>query len=113
MTLNLRLFYLPPEFTNVYVTMTYIPPSANYTQAQAQAMRQHVNKLLEDRPNSLIIIMGDTNKCAIKNSLDSSFTQYVMCTTRKEAILDVLLCNVKQAYRCKNMSPLGSSHHNI
>ena len=112
LTVNLRPFYLPREFTNVYVTMLYIPPSANHIQAQ-DILQNQVNKLLETKPDSLNIIMGDTNRCDLRNILGSSFTQYVTCSTRKEAILDVFFCNAKQAYRCKSMAPIGSSDHNM
>ncbi|KAI4873724.1 hypothetical protein NFI96_000464 [Prochilodus magdalenae] len=42
-----------------------------------------------------------------------NFTQYVDCPTREERTLDLLYANVKDAYSCSPLPPLGGSDHNL
>ena len=42
-----------------------------------------------------------------------NFTQYVDCPTREERTLDLLYANVKDAYSCSPLPPLGRSDHNL
>ena len=92
LTLNLRPFYLPREFTNIYITVVYIPPSGNKTIA-AEYINELTSNLSSEKPDSLQIVLGDMNRCKLKIP---NFTQYVSCTTRKDARLDEFLCVVTQ-----------------
>ena len=109
LTVNLMPFYLPIEFTNIYITVLYILPSADKTLA-----KEYINNLCNDlankKPDSLQIIMGDTNRCNLKLP---NFTQYVSCNTRNDARLDEFYCNVKDAYRTIKEPPLKNSDHNM
>lgn len=109
LTVNLRPFYLPREFSNIFINLIYIPPDANKP-AAVDYLKDHINNLSSDKPDSLQIVMGDTNRTELNLP---GFTQYVDCTTRKDAILDTFHCNVKQAYRCIKKAPLKNSDHNM
>ena len=69
-----RPFYLPREFTNIYITVLYIPPSADKTLAK-EYVNNLCNDLANEKPDSLQIFMGDTNRCKLKLP---NFTQYVL-----------------------------------
>ena len=66
--LSLRPFYLPREFTNVYVTTIYTPPDSNVENAK-NIINKHVNDLMTKSPDCINILTGDFN-----NSLDISLT---------------------------------------
>ncbi len=63
-------------------------------------------------PQALIIISGDFNQASLHNTLPT-FTQYVDCDTRDYKTLDLLYANVKNAYGCSPLPPLGQSDHNL
>ena len=108
LSVSLRPKYLPREFTNVYITVVYIPPSADKTIA-ANLLKDNISVLEDKKPESLRIILGDMNRCDPKLL---GYTQQVKCETRDKAILDHLYCNVP-GYRSNKVSPLGNSDHNM
>ncbi|KAI4881531.1 hypothetical protein NFI96_008386 [Prochilodus magdalenae] len=55
---------------------------------------------------------GDFNHVTMARTLPN-FTQYVDCPTREERTLDLLYANVKDAYSCSPLPPLGGSDHNL
>jgi hypothetical protein len=61
-------------------------------------------------PDALCLITGDFNHCNLKKTLPT-FHQYVDCPTRNDKTLDLFYCNVKDAYRCYGLPPLGKSDH--
>ena len=110
MTLNLRPVYFPREFSNIFITLVYIPCDANKAQAVDQ-LYEVVNNLANEKPNSLQIVLGDMNRSDLKSL---NFTQYVTCYTRHEdSILDEFYCNVKNAYKSIQGAPLKNSDHNM
>ena len=42
-----------------------------------------------------------------------TFKQFVDCTTRGDKTLDLLYANVKNAYKCTALPPLGRSDHDM
>ena len=64
-TVNLRPFYLPREFTNIYITVLYIPPSADKALAK-EYVNNLCNDLASEKPDSLQIFVGDTNRFQLK-----------------------------------------------
>ena len=109
--LNLRPFYLPREFNKVYVIVVYIPPDSNYRNARDNLL-EYINLLENESPEAVKIILGDFNKSDIRGFI-SSYVQCVKCSTRGNAILDLLYCNVKDSYVVKQLSCLGQSDHNM
>ena len=65
LTLNLRPFYLPREFTNIYITVVYIPPIGNKTIA-AEYINELTSNLSSEKPDSLQIVLGDMNRYKLK-----------------------------------------------
>ena len=108
LTVNVRPFYLPREFTNIFITVLYIPPDANKEEARHH-MREVTTDLQNDKPNALHLIFGDLNKCDITSVLH--FYQYIDCPTRGDAMLENFLCNIKNSYKCVSMAPLQQSDH--
>ena len=113
MCLSLRPYYLPREISNIFVCILYIPPSANYETAK-QTVRDYITSLTNEKPDALNIIMGDINQCELNQTLSyHGFEQCVTCKTRGTVMLDTFYCNIKQAYRCKQLPPLKNSDHNM
>lgn len=106
---NLRPIYLPREFTNIFISLVYIPPNGN-KEIAAEYVRNTENNLANEKPDSLQIILGDINRTNLKLP---NYTQYVTCATRKDQILDHFYCNVKDAYRSVKGTPLKNSDHNM
>ena len=113
LSVSLRPYYLPREFTNIYVTAIYIPPDANRT-AATEAVTELVSKLSNEKPDALHILFGDANRCVenLKQNLHG-FEQIADCTTRMDTLLDPFFCNISQSYKCHKLPPLLNSDHNM
>ena len=110
---SLRPFYLPREFSNIFVTVLYIPPDANRETA-VHYVRELSTTLSADKPDALQIIMGDMNHCVSQlNKTLRNFEQCVKQNTRGQQLLDTFYCSEKQAYRSFRLSPLANSDHNM
>ena len=111
LTVACRPFYLPREFSNIYVTVIYVPPDGDYAKA-AEQLTNCAMYMDENCSNGINIILGDFNGCEIEK-LIPNYYQYVKCTTRQDKILDLIFCNIKNAYKVIKRPPLGSSDHNM
>jgi hypothetical protein len=111
LTISCRPFYMPREFNNIYVTVAYVPPSGNFT-AATEVLVDSVNYMEENCPTGINILMGDFNGCDVADHIPN-YHQYVNCPTREDRTLDLLFCNVKDAYRVLRRPPLGNSDHNM
>ena len=111
LSISTRPFYLPREFSNVFITLVYIPPSAVKENALS-TVNEHVNILKDEKPDALHMVMGDVNQCDLRSVLHG-YQQYVNCATRKEAKLDLFYCNIRNAFNCHQMSPCGNSDHKM
>ncbi|KAI4888527.1 hypothetical protein NFI96_008530 [Prochilodus magdalenae] len=109
LAVGLRPYYL--EFSHVVVVAVYIPPSANPTSA-CDVIHSTIARLQTQHPTAFIAISGDFNHVTMARTLPN-FTQYVDCPTREERTLDLLYANVKDAYSCSPLPPLGGSDHNL
>ena len=107
-SVSLRPKYLPRDFTNIFITIVYIPPSANKDEA-ADLIKDNINDLADDKPEALQIILGDMNRCDL--SLPG-FHQHVTCTTRKDQTLDLFYSNIP-SYKSIRGAPLNNSDHNM
>ena len=113
LSISIRPFYLPRELSNIFVSIVYIPPSGNKETAK-QTIQDCIEELANNKPDALNILFGDTNRCDLDVTLGlQGFEQCVSCTTRGSAVLDTFFCNVKNAYKCKKLSPLKNSDHNM
>ena len=100
---TLRPYYLPREFTNIFVCVVYIPPSGNAGRA-ANAITDCVHRHLQAKPDAPMFILGDFNHCSLNKSLPG-FHQYVKCSTRNNNILDKCYGNIKDAYTARARPP--------
>ena len=57
LTVSVRPYYLPREFTNVFLSVLYIPPDAKKDNA-LQVLRDVNYRLADDKPDSLQVIFG-------------------------------------------------------
>ena len=114
LSVSLRPYYLPREFTNIFLTLVYIPPDANKENA-VDTLQQNINRLSNNKPDALHIICGDVNQCLKEiNTTLHGFHQCVTCCTRKNTLLDPFYCNIKQdSYKSKQLPPLQNSDHNM
>ena len=110
LSVSLRPQYLPREFPQLFVTLVYIHPRANKSNAceRIHQVTQRLQSISPDAPN---IVLGDMNHCTLSDTL-RDFYQYVTCPTRDKNILDLCYGNIKDAYKSISLHPLGSSDHN-
>ena len=111
MVLQCRPFYLPRELNNVYVTVAYVPPSGDKTKA-LELLTQCIDNVNDKCPEGVKIVLGDFNGLKIKSHVPD-YKQFVKCPTRKENILDLFFCNIKNSYKVIRKPPLGESDHNM
>ena len=111
LTISCRPFYLPREFNCVYVTVAYIPPGGD-KQAAAELLSNCVSNIDDKYPEGAKLLLGDFNDCDIQD-LIPNYNEFVNCTTRDNKTLDLLFCNVKDAYQVRKRPPLGNSDHNM
>lgn len=108
---SLRPFYLPREFPQLFFTVVYIHPKANFNKATEIIfnLSQRLESLSPDAPK---FFLGDLNNCPVKKSL-RTYYQYVDCCTRKNKTLDMCYGTVKGAYTASPLPPLGTSDHSV
>ena len=107
----MRPFYLPREFSCVVLLTVYCPPNGSATSAR-DTIFSTVASFQTHYPNSLILLNGDFNQVKM-TSLLPDFSQYVNCKTRGENTLDLLYANVRNAYSCVPLPPVGTSDHTM
>ncbi|TWW78210.1 hypothetical protein D4764_11G0003310 [Takifugu flavidus] len=110
-TIGLRPYYLPREFTNVITITVYIPPTS-----KANTARDVIHSVTADlhtkHPGAFILITGDFNHASLSSTLPT-FHQYVQCNTRDNRTLDLLYANVTNANTSTALPPVGKSDHNL
>ncbi|KAI5101429.1 gastrula zinc finger protein XlCGF28.1-like [Silurus meridionalis] len=108
-TVRCRPFYLPREFTTVYIVGVYIPPSANAKEALSE-LYGAISDLQNAHPDGLFIIAGDFNHANLKTVLPK-LHQHVDFATRGANTLDLVYTNIPGAYRAEPRPHLGYSDH--
>ncbi|KAI5099333.1 proline-rich protein 12 isoform X1 [Silurus meridionalis] len=108
-TVRCRPFYLPREFTTVYIVGVYIPPSANAKEALSE-LYGAISDLQNAHPDGLFIIAGDFNHANLKSVLPK-LHQHVDFATRGANTLDLVYTNIPGAYRAEPRPHLGYSDH--
>lgn len=107
--LRCRPFYLPREFTCVFLAAVYIHPRADYTAALSQ-LYDVISGLETAHPDAVFIVAGDFNKCNLRTVL-TKYQQHVNTPTRGKNTLDHVYSNVRGAFRTAPRPPLGDSDH--
>lgn len=103
-TLRYRPFYLPREFTIVFVTAVYIPPSANASVA-VDILQSSVNKLLSTHPDGIFIVAGDFNHDNLRTVLPK-FYQHVTCPTRGDKTLFTMFTVTSEGHTRSPLIPI-------
>ena len=111
LSLKLRPYYMPREFTNIFLNVVYIPPQAD-TIIASEKIADYVNEQQTKSPDSVVLITGDFNQCTLESSLPT-FGQFVNVPTRNEKTIDLCYCNIKESYRSVRMPALGNSDHTM
>ena len=109
LTLSIRPYYLPREFSKVFVSVVYIPPDADVKSAE-NTLSAAVSKMEDDNPEAVKLITGDFNECQFGKCIPT-YKQYIRFPTRGDKLLDPVFCNIKNAYVSKELTPLGVSDH--
>ncbi len=111
MTVKCRPYYLPWEFTAVFITIVYIAPGANANANEAlQELHETISSLQIKHPEAFYVVAGDFNHVKLTDTL-SSFYQHVTFPTRGDNTLDCVYTNIHGAYRALPRPPLGLSDH--
>ncbi|KAL0203335.1 hypothetical protein M9458_001353, partial [Cirrhinus mrigala] len=101
LAVGLRPYYLPREFSHVIAIVVYIPPSANAT-TTCDVIHSVTAGLQTRHQDAFVLILADFNHVSLNRTL-LTFSQR----------WDLLYANVKEAYSCTAISPLGRSDHNL
>ncbi len=109
MTVKCRPYYLPREFTAVFITIVYIAPGAKANEA-LQELHETISSLQIKHPEAFYVVAGDFNHVKLTDTL-SSFYQHVTIPTRGDNTLDCVYTNILGAYRALPRPPLGLSDH--
>lgn len=109
LVVSCRPFYLPREFSNIYIFVVYITTSADVKVA-GEKLQNCVNKWEASNAEGINIIMGDFNKCIFDRYIPT-YEQCVKIPTCGNNTLDKLYCSVKNSYRAFQKPKLGESAH--
>ncbi|KAK3573704.1 hypothetical protein QTP86_032060, partial [Hemibagrus guttatus] len=108
-TVRCRPFYLPREFTTVFIFGVCIPPNAKAKEALFE-LYGAISELQNAHPDGLFIITGDFNHANLKSVLPK-FHQHVDFATRGTNTLDLVYTNIPGMYRVEPRPHLGYSDH--
>ena len=111
LSLALRPFYLPREFPQIFITVVYIHPRANYKSA-ANILSNVYHKLASQSPETPSFLLGDFNQCKLNSALPG-LKQYVDVKTCGDNILDRCYGALKDAYQSRVLPNLGRSAHRM
>lgn len=95
LTIKVKPFYLPREFSSVILTVVYIPPQAAKTQALGE-LYEIINGLENTHPDAAFIVLGDFNRA---NMIGTKFYQHISLPTKGEQILNHCYTPFKDSYK--------------
>lgn len=105
LSVSFRPHYLPREFTQVSIILTYVPGPDNNT--AAETITECVNRAVSRSADQPVLLLGDFNKCDVSKHLPN-FDQVVTIPTHdKGNILDKCFVNIKDSYTVRLSPPLG------
>ena len=111
LSVSVRPYYLPREYTHVIFNAVYVPPSADASVA-SRTISDCLHEQATQHPDSVRLVMGDFNHCSLASSCPQMM-QYITCPTRLEKTIDLCYGNVKNAYKASALPPIGESDHNV
>ena len=109
LSIKVRPFYLPREFSSVIVTAVYIPPQADKTCALEELYRV-INGLEDAHPEAVSIVVGDFNRTNMKKVLPKYY-QHINFPTRGDQILDHCYSQIRKCYKPLPRPAFGKSDH--
>lgn len=93
-------FYLPREFSSVFITAVFVHPRANAKTAMGKLYDAICNQQ-NRHPESIFIVAGDLNHTNLKTVLPK-FDKNVHIKTRNNKTLDQVYTNVPGAYKTQS-----------
>ena len=111
LTVSLRPYYLPREFSHVVCSTIYIP-NRSVAKQGTDELCSAIHDIERANLDAMVIIYGDFNHASLKKS-SVQYHQYVDCPTRGTATLDLIYSNVKGAYTASPLPQLGQADHNL
>lgn len=110
LTVSFRPFYLPREFGQITIILTYVPGPND--DAAGERIAKSYNDALTCSADQPVFILGDFNSCDLSELLPA-LRQYIDCPTRLNRTLDCCYGNINDAYKAMCRPPLGKSDHNV
>ncbi len=104
-----RPFYLPREFSSIFVTAIYISPQADTSLALSK-LHDVLSRYINKHPDAAFIIAGDYNKANLKKVMPK-FHQHISSPTRGPNTLDHCYTQFKNAYKAHSLPAFGKSDH--
>ena len=111
LTLSVRPFCLPREFSNIVLCCVYVPLSADAL-AAADTIASYLQSMLLRYPYAPVFVMGDFNSCTLDTALPS-FHQYVHVPTRNNETIDLFYGNIPSAYRTKDIHTMKNAQRQL
>ena len=85
LTIKVRPFYLPREFSSVIITAVYIPPQADKTCA-LDDLYGVINGLEDAHPEAVSIVVGDFNRANMRKVLPKYHQHINLCRIFQAAV---------------------------
>ncbi len=89
-------YYLPREFTSVFVVAVYIPPDTNSKNA-LQELYEVISSHMTKQPDGIFIVTGYMNQTDLRTALPK-FSPHVHTPTRGSNTLDHSYTNIPGSY---------------
>ena len=109
LTVKIRPFYLPREFTAVIVTVVYIPPQVDKA-AALNELYDIINGLENVHPEAAFIVVGDFNRSNMKKVLPKYY-QHIDFPTRGDQTLDHCYTAFRGSYKPLPRPAFGKADH--
>ena len=111
LTVGMRPYYLPREFTSAIIISVYVPPSADAAVA-CDVIHSAIAQIQMQHRNAFIVITGDFNHVSLDKTLPT-FHQYIDCPTEDYNTLDLLYADAKHVCSHTALPHLAKSDHNM
>ena len=109
LTVKIRPFYLPREFTAVVMSVVYIPPQVDKATALDE-LYEIINSLENVHPEAAFIVVGDFNRANMKKVLPK-YHQHIDFFTRGDQTLDHCYTAFRDSYKPLHCPAFGKADH--
>uniref|UniRef100_A0A669B6E2 Reverse transcriptase domain-containing protein n=1 Tax=Oreochromis niloticus TaxID=8128 RepID=A0A669B6E2_ORENI len=109
LTIKVRPFYLPREFSSVLLSAVYIPPHADKATAMDE-LYDIITGLENKNPEAAFIVLGDFNRANMKKVLPKYY-QHISFPTRGDQTLDHCYTPFKECYKPLPRPAFGKADH--